>query len=132
ASPWKGNCLELFFEKDFARAPHRSSNAVQWALAPGESEGACVIWPEEIKADVQATWKRTPTGYTIEFFIPAKLLAPFVLKPGAILGFNYCLSDHDGKPAEEYFCSKAWGGFAIPALWGAIALADDPSTKTQH
>jgi hypothetical protein len=124
ATPWKANCLELFFEKDFARAPQRSTNAVQWAIAPGAADGPAIVWPEAIKTEVRATWKRTATGYTLEFFIPARLLAPAALKPGTTLGFNYCLTDHDGKPVEEFFCSKQAGGFAIPALWGAITLVD--------
>jgi hypothetical protein len=120
-SPWTGDCLELFIEKDFARSPQRSRAASQYIVAPGAEGGPAVLWPADLKGRLRAAWKPIKDGYTIEFSIPAALLAPAKMQAGTKMGFNFALSD-DGKAIEVFYCSKDFGGFAIPALWGAVEL----------
>ncbi len=119
--PWRADCLELFIEKDFAQAPQRSKEQMQLALAPGGESDAAIVWPQDVQGKVKAAWKRTDGGYALEFLIPAEVLAPGQMLAGTRLGFNYCLSN-GGKPMELFFCDKDHGGFAIPALWGALEL----------
>jgi hypothetical protein len=120
-SPWKGDCLELFLDKAFTRAPKKSDTSVQYVFAPGADGQPAIIWPAEVKDQLQAAAVPTKDGYTLEFFIPAKVMAPAKLQAGTKIGLNYALSD-DGKTVETFFCSKDFGGFAISALWGAIEL----------
>lgn len=125
SSPWLGDGLELFVERDFARSPVHSPRTSQWILAPSVLPKHCVIWPSPTTDDeadpVQAVWSPVQGGYALAFHIPAAKLSPAVMREGTRLGLNYCVND-EGKPVELFFCSKDCGGHAIPALWGAVVL----------
>ena len=121
AAPWSLDAFELFIETDFARSPIISPRAIQILVAPGDKDKPAVVWPAAMQKDVQAAWKPTSGGYTVEFFIPSSSLAPAKLEAGTKLGFNFCLYN-DGKPVELFFCSPKHGGFNTPELWGAVEL----------
>lgn len=126
-APWSASSVELFIEPDPLRAPQRSSTSRQIILGPGADTasppGSAVIWPRSLAGMVQAAWRPSSEGYLLEFLIPAEILEPALMQRGTTLGFNYVIN-HEGQAVEEFFCAKSHGGYAIPALWGAVQLVD--------
>lgn len=128
ASPWAADALEIWLDKDFTRGDDMGDNSTQIALAPNATAGAgkaiVVVAQGSVNPDaIKAMWKPVDGGYVIEFFIPAKELAPAKVVEGSKIGFNYSV-DEDGKPVEQFFCDKDTDdGYKTPKNWGAIQLA---------
>ncbi|MBI5724088.1 MAG: hypothetical protein HZA50_09040 [Planctomycetes bacterium] len=130
-NPWAGDAIEVFIEKDCARAAGKgdTENAAQYAFAPTQDgdggDGTIVVaWgaDRDQAADLKCSWKKTKEGYVLEFSIPAKVLKPAKLEEGTKLGFNFAL-DKAGKAAEQFFSDKdADAGYASPSTWGVIVL----------
>jgi len=129
AEPWKGDCVELFVEKDYARSLDRSANSAQYVITPAPDAGPgparfMVVYGTNRgkEAGALAAWRPVPGGYTIEFFIPASMLAPARMAAGTKLGLNFVLND-DGVPVEQFYTDKqknsAW---RCPLRWGAVRL----------
>lgn len=128
--PWAGDCLEVFIEKDCARATGESGHAAQYVFmpTPDRGPGECiisVIWggAQDNELMAQAFWRKTKQGYTIEFFFPAATLETGKMAAGIKLGFNYCINDA-GKPVEFFTDKAANQGFRNPSTWGVIALLE--------
>ena len=125
--PWGGDCFELFLEKDGAGAGDRTGATAQYIFAPDPSGEAgkalaMVAFGNEKAAKLSAQWKKTETGYCLEFFVPAEVLKPAVMAEGTKIGCNFSLSN-DGKAVEQFFADKSandsWG---VPATWGLLKL----------
>ncbi len=130
AQPWTGDCLELWLEKDNAKAPATTLRAVQFIFAPpssGKEGDAPIIQVPyggfyDLPENVRCGWKKTAEGYNLEFFIPARLLSPARMKTGTMLGLNACVND-DGKPLEQLMADKnVNNGFRNPSTWGTVEL----------
>jgi len=132
---WEGDCLELFVEADYARSLSalRNPNAFKFEIVPrpdrpGNEATVHGGWGR-IKGDanaIRAAWQRTPGGYTLEFLIPASVLAPAKMEPGTRIGFHYALRD-DGLALEQFMNTRNQGAFGqTPLNWGALRLADKP------
>jgi len=126
--PYMADSIEVWIEKDFARAADRTENATQIVFAPAESlaEGEGVVAAygrdEPRQSQVKCMWKKTNDGYAIEFMIPAKILAPAKLESGTKVGFDFTLND-DGKPVERFVMNKDDDqAFRKPDKWGAAVL----------
>lgn len=128
-TPWGGDCVELWLEKDCARSWDNSLASAQYVICPLPDKGAGpghVMIPygaAEDKPDkVQCAWKPAADGYVMEFLIPAELLKPAKLEAGTKIGMNFCLSD-DGKPVEQFFTDKNKDeSYWTPSTWGVVEL----------
>ena len=128
-SPWMGDCIEVWIEKDFARAVDRTDNAAQYVFAPNPDgkPGECIVvipWGGEndLEEDLKCAWKKTPRGYVLEFMISAKLLAPAKMAAGTKIGLNYAVDD-GGEPVEQFFSDKDIDdGYRTPSSWGAAVF----------
>jgi predicted phosphodiesterase len=133
---WDGDCLELFVEADYARTLNavRNPNCFKVEIyprpgQPGNQAGVHGSWGK-VKADanaIRAAWQKTPTGYNLEFLIPASLLGPAPMENGKIMGFHYALRD-DGKALDEFLRPRRnQTGFGqTPLYWGALRLVSKP------
>jgi cellulose/xylan binding protein with CBM9 domain len=129
--PWSSDCVEIWVEKDAARAFDMGINASQIALVadPDSKTGDClVVVPSgsdaelDGEAGIVAKWKKTKTGYVIEFLFPAKALAPAKMVAGTKIGLNFALND-DGAPTAQFYCDKNTDeAYRTPELWGTIVL----------
>jgi hypothetical protein len=124
---YKADCLEVFIEKDFARA-EEDGKTMQLTVGPPadgeEGEAALEIWgydrPRQDRVD--AAWSKTSNGYIVEFLIPEKLLGPAKMQEGTNIGFNVVINS-DGKPVAQFLADKNKDqGFKKPATWGAAKL----------
>lgn len=129
-APWNGDCVELFIEKDFARAMDRTENTAQYVFAPDpDAEGECfTVIPYGGSADREdelvCSWRPGENGYILEFRIPAELLAPASMEPGTKMGLNYAF-DNGGVPVEQFYTDKDENeAYRKPSLWGAVILAE--------
>jgi hypothetical protein len=125
---YKFDCLEVFIEKDFARA-EEDGRTMQLTVGPPadlkEGVAALEIWgydrPRQDRAD--AAWSKTAIGYQVEFMIPAELLRPANMRAGTKIGFNVVINN-DGKPVAQFLADKNKDqGYKKPATWGAAELA---------
>lgn len=130
SKPWEGDCLEVWVEKDFARAADRTKNSAQYVFAPepaGKTGAAHLVIPyggEMDKAeDVRCAWMKSADGYTLEFLIPAKLMAPAKMAPGTKIGLNFALDDGGQRIEQFYGDENASGAYRRPNSWGAAILA---------
>jgi|GEM_PF-2533666 len=126
---YKADCIEVFIEKDFARA-EEGGKTLQLTVGPtrdGKAGPAAVeIWGYDRpwQKQVKAAWDKTPNGYAVEFLIPANRLAPAKMEAGAKMSFNVVIID-DGKPVAQFLSDKNKDqGFKKPATWGAITLSE--------
>jgi len=129
-NPWGGDCVEIFVEKDFARAMERTDNAAQYAFAPDpDAEGKCVAvipygGPADWEDELVSAWKPTETGYVVEFLIPADLLAPAAMEAGTMMGLNFAI-DNGGVAVVQFYTDKDQDeAYRKPSLWGAVVLAE--------
>jgi len=127
-APWRADSLELFVEKDFARARRRSANSAQYVFSPapekGPGEGHFLIAygaNRGKESGARCRWRPSANGYVIELFIPAGMLAPAKMQAGTVIGLNFALND-DGRPTQQFYSDKAGDGWRSPILWGAIRL----------
>ena len=124
-NPWKGDCLEIFLDRTCLRDDEKDAGCSQIIIAPapGAPGKAIIVVPYQTLDGIQAVWQPVPGGYTLEFLLPAKTLAPARMVPGTRMGFNYAI-DHAGKSLEQFFSDKdVDGGYANPSTWGVIELA---------
>jgi hypothetical protein len=130
-TPWGGDCVEVWLEKDFVRVADadETDHATQYAFAPNpdsaKGESTCVIaWGKDSPAALKSAWKKTDGGFTIEFFIPVESLAPAKMKAGTKVGMNFSV-DVAGKAIEEFYHDKDMdAGYRSPGLWGAAILTE--------
>jgi hypothetical protein len=141
--PAKGDALEVWIEKDFARSGDRSPNSTQFLITAGTSstsgQGRAIsqtggvrggndtqfsdadrkaLWKD---AGVTSAWKKVDGGYTLEFLIPADKLAPAKMEDGTKIGFNFALDD-GGQTAEWFYNYGITGCWHRPTKWGAAVL----------
>jgi hypothetical protein len=123
------DCLEMFIEKDCARAADRTANCNQWAISPSGPDGRAFLWvgggdgsvPDE--SDFTTRWKRTPTGYVIEFRLSPKAIAPAAPVAGTKIGFHYVINN-DGEAVEQFTMDKDFSNsWRRPDQYGVIQLA---------
>ena len=128
AQPWTGDCLELWIEKDNAKGSKAALTYAQYIFAPPASglagDTPLVQIPRsgirDVPEEIRCNWQKTAMGYNLEFFIPAKLLAPAVMRAGTRIGLNACIDD-DGKAIEQLMADKGVNnGFRNPAAWGTV------------
>lgn len=125
-APWGADAVLITLEKDAKRATQAedSPNESSYYLMPGKTEGEAgtMYWDKNKDAapPVQAAWKKTAKGWTVEFLLPAGLLAPATLKPGTVIGFNAVHLD-GGQAKQSTWTDWEWHA---PFQWGAIKLAD--------
>jgi hypothetical protein len=124
---YKADCIEVFIEKDFARA-EEDGKTMQLTVGPAENgekgDAAVEIWGYDRpwQNRVSAAWAKTASGYILEFLVPARLLRPAKMESGTKIGFNVVIND-DGKPAAQFLSDKNKDqGFKKPATWGAAVL----------
>jgi len=124
--------LELWIETDCARALDitRSRRAHKFSFGPdpaaGDGKARCAVIAgpfRETPCRLEAAWRKTERGYTLEFRIPSQWLAPARMQPGTLMGFHYVLFD-DAAHAED---TRPYirGFYRKPYLWGALRLARD-------
>ncbi len=124
--PWRGDAILITVEKDAKRATKDKENpaASSYYISPGTEPGPAVpmYWDtnKETAPPVMAAWKKTETGWIVEFLIPAGLLAPATLKSGTVIGFNAVHLD-GGQAKASTWNDWEWHS---PFLWGAIKLAE--------
>ena len=125
-TPWSGDCLELFLETDAARAEELGTNGMQVCIAPKPGAAASIVVVPQGNANpdkITSVSKAIEGGYTLEFFIPAKLLKPAKMAPDTKMSFNYSV-DNDGKSVEQFYSNKdVEDGYKTPKAWGMIQLA---------
>jgi len=149
ASPWKGDCLEFWIEKDAAYAFDMGVNASQIIFVPDpESKtGDCLVIVaqgtdegKDGKAGIVAKWAKTADGYIVEFLLPAKMLVlpkkpateekpdptkepePVKLVAETKLGLNFAHND-GGEAKAQFYCDKNTDeAFQTPKLWGTVIL----------
>jgi hypothetical protein len=129
-APWEADGVEVFVDKAFERATSTGPNTGQYAFCPapdlGPGKAHFVIASDAGKGKptrIACAWRPTPTGYALEFFLPAELLAPAHMRVGATIGLNVALDD-DGRPVRQFYCDKGNDGWRTPIMWGAIRLAE--------
>lgn len=124
--PWKGDAILLTLEKDAKRATkgEDNPNEASYYISPGVEQGAAVpmYWDKNKDAapPVSAAWKKTDTGWLVEFHLPAALLAPAKMTKGTVIGFN-AVHLNGGEAKASTWTDWEWHS---PFLWGAIKLAE--------
>ncbi|MBD3319978.1 MAG: hypothetical protein GF350_02680 [Chitinivibrionales bacterium] len=121
--------VEIYIEKDFARAKSLTPYAVCYYFipTPDSSAGTCMLWTwnhicDDDNEKLAGFWRSTEYGYSIEFFIPFEILSPATPDNGTVLGFTYTLSD-EGTPLEQFFCNTSHDRYyRKPFRWGAVKL----------
>lgn len=126
---WTGDGLELWLETDNARSwdRTRSRHFIKFHIAPlpekgpGKAHYKIINSSQDLKPDLlKAVWKKTQSGYTMEFLIPKPMLAPAAMAPGTLLGFHFVLFN-DGGHYEEIIPYEK-GFFRKPYVWGMVKL----------
>jgi hypothetical protein len=146
--PWNADSLEVNAEGDaFGRTwPGSLGVALRYFLSPNvpDDEGNTTGGKAAVKRGygkwtegaVTGAWRRTPSGYTMEFRISDRALTVIgrgqpaendtpakSLEAGRVIGFNLVLR-HDGQVVEQFLDAtpyRATGGF--PMYWARIRLA---------
>jgi len=128
-SPYAGDSLEFWFQKDHADTSDMTLQSLQVVFAAsddGQAGHAIVQVPFGIydqQPGIQAHWQPTASGYLIEFMLPAALLQPASMQPGSLLSMNYAINN-DGRPMEQFYCDKGkQNAWRSPAPWGSIYLS---------
>ncbi len=128
-APWSADGVELFVDKAFERSMGPTARTAQYAFSPatdtGPGKAHFVVASGANRGkptDIACAWRPTATGYTLEFFLPAAVLAPARMQAGTVIGLNEAL-DNDGKPVRQFHSDKGGEGYRTPVQWGAIRLA---------
>ncbi len=128
-APWAADGVEVFVDKAFERPMGPNAQTAQYAFSPAPEAGpgkAHVVIAAGANrgkpTDIACAWRPTATGYTLEFFLPAAVLAPARMQAGTVMGLNLALDD-DGRPVRQFYCDKSGDGYRTPVQWGAIRLA---------
>jgi hypothetical protein len=127
--PWEADAALLFIEKDFARTARRSEHVGQYAFGPAPEHGPgpahIVVFGAGWKPEpgVQCAWRRSASGYVLEFLIPAAALAPARMEEGCIVGLDFSIQD-DGEPVEQFYSEAFHDGWHSPITWGAASLSE--------
>ncbi len=105
-------------------------------------DGPCYVWPqvipdkqliaglsspsfEELRKNLDGTFKRTSDGYTYTIFIASRYVLPFKLESGACGGFAICLHDWFKGRDETIITNGTKPGkhvFNVPNTWPLIVL----------
>jgi Carbohydrate family 9 binding domain-like len=139
----KGDCMEVWVEKDFGRSGDRSEHSTQYLITVDPKGKPGKAWtisqtggvaggnesrlPKAVRdklwkdAGLESAWKKIDGGYTLEFLIPAAELRPAKMEDGTKIGFN-CALDDDGKSAEWFYNSHITGCWHRPTKWAAAKL----------
>jgi hypothetical protein len=133
--PQLGDSLELDLQADLARRaatrPFRAE-AVTLYLSP-RSDGAAgpaavrQTPGREVREPLRTAWVKTPTGYIIEFLIPAKDISAGPLAAGQTLPLEFVLR-HNGAVVEQFADASAFrfsgtSGIFSPVVWGQVTLS---------
>jgi len=127
AETWRADGVELWIETDGARALDvtRTAFAHKFCVGPdpanegGAARAAATAGPLKGRPGaIEAAWRRTARGYTLEFRIPAETLAPARMGPGTRMGFHYVLFDDAGHAEDTREFIR--GFFRKPYLWAAL------------
>jgi hypothetical protein len=134
--PGAGDGLEVDLKTDPARhAPPTLVRAgqVRLYLAPrsDSAPGPATVQPSSargLKEPLRTACRKTATGYTLVFLIPAKDLSPNPLAAGQILSLDLILR-HDGLIVEQFTDTSAYRSLGTPppygpqVYWGQIRLS---------
>jgi len=107
---WNGDAIQLAFDPLGNATPgHYGSNDYEFGMAMTSSGQQCYCWqaPKKeklgLRTDIQSAIKRDGEFTIYEGFFPAAELAPIVLKPDHVWGFNALfLNDDNGQGATNY------------------------------
>jgi hypothetical protein len=139
--PWMNDSLQIFIEADAARRDAHSelSRSILLWPDPGRGPGVAEMQVEfheggtttqsagvDPVTGVQAAWKRTATGYTMEFLVPARVLAPAALQPGSQIGLAVMLRDGSSSPVGWLAAGVGDDAWARPDKWARILLTGPP------
>jgi glycerophosphoryl diester phosphodiesterase len=100
---WQQDCLELFIDGRVGQAfmkPPYSKGAYQLFVRPpvGKLPAALHVGERDEPIEgLRIAGKRTPTGYTVEMFIPWKAFPGFRPQAGSPFGLQYSLCDYDER-----------------------------------
>jgi ATP-binding cassette, subfamily B, putative efflux pump len=132
--PRRGDCLELFIQKDAVRDFRRTGATVHYAIAPDSAaaDGACLtkVLYGDGSADgelppIQARWTMVDSGgWGMEFLIPAARLRPAAMTEGTKLLLNFALRD-DGRTVQRFFVDPRDAGQS-PEMWAPVVLEMRP------
>ncbi|MGC9343900.1 MAG: sugar-binding protein [Bacteroidales bacterium] len=129
AEPYRGDCFELFIdrlnEKSETREESCHSNQVIFSPSENLIAGNAALsiprnWPTRGTNYIFSQWRKTDSGYHIEFVLPDVMMNPAKLKVGEKIGINYGIVN-DGKTMEHFYVDKSSNAF-YPANWGTIIL----------
>jgi hypothetical protein len=74
---------------------------------------------------VKAAWARTPSGYALEFCIPAPNLSRDRLAAGKRMGLNLVLR-RSGEVVEQFSDTSPFRSVASsPVYWGQVSLSGE-------
>jgi predicted phosphodiesterase len=126
--PWTADSLELFVDKDLSRPSRPNEATSQYVFSPADGEGqgdAMIPYGADhpMASELRCSWRRTSSGYVLEFLIPAGLLLPARMEQGVEIGLNFCLND-DGRPIRQFHSDKSGDGWRMPLLWGVVELGE--------
>jgi hypothetical protein len=149
SAPAQADSVEICVESDALRrlTAGRESVPFRLYLSPDspESDGKAVLRKVSGKLSssaVQSSWRKTATGYTLEFRITTKGLTPdpeaVRLKPGEVaaktppqtlevgrkMSFDLVLR-HDGRTVEQFADTRPFRTTtSSPVYWGQVRLAE--------
>jgi hypothetical protein len=146
--PWTADSVEINLEGDALRRLSTSPTGapMRFFLFPdtAATEGKAVIHRINGRiatGSVESAWRKTPTGYTLEFRVSAKGLNPVAetstrrnaatpprfdgpLAPGRLLSLDLILR-HDGETVEEFANTKSFRATSTsPIYWGEAKLSE--------
>ena len=130
---FRGDGLELWLETDAGRAldTTRTAHVLKIAMMPdlnnkgGKARSGIVMGSRLFRqGSVECAWQPTQAGYTLEFRIPAEILAPARMNTGTRMGFHYVIFD-DAMHAEDSrgFIRRF---FRKPYLWALLRFEGKP------
>jgi len=130
-TPWQADSFELLVQKDglLGSAPTEKTSRYVFSPDPASADGRChILVPlgtEEESAEgagIAAAWRKAKGGYTLEFFIPARLLEPAELSHGTVMGLNFRLND-GGRPLVQFIGERAGDEVLRRSdTWGLVRL----------
>lgn len=150
ALPWNADSLEVSLEADARRRLRMTSRGTPvkfflWPDAAADSGRASYrrMTGRLSGREVRSAWRRTPTGYTMEFRISARALTPGTtssrrpddgdddsgsetpLVAGRAIGLDLILR-HDGVVVEQFADTAAFRStWSSPVYWGRIRLSGE-------
>lgn len=127
--PYRADGLTLFLDRAGARRLSKRPEAMEICMGPAPSRGYGPgnVWiayggGNREARRIRTSWRPTQAGWNFEFMVPADVLEPARLEPGAVLNLNFVLDD-DGEHVQSFYSNpsekESWRS---PVRWGAVLL----------